>query len=204
MEMILKSWAAVVVISWLVASPAIRELPVHPELVDIAEFSPNIVVDLKYATADNFLKEPVYDTARCLVHKDLAVRLDRAQKILEKDGLGLKIYDGFRPVEVQKRMWKLVPDERYVANPFKGGSMHNRGVAADLTLVDRQGIELEMPTAFDTFSPRSHQWHQEASVQQRANRALLRTVLREVGLVPLETEWWHYQLPNARKYPVLK
>lgn len=204
MGVITKSCAAVLVICWLAGVPAGQQLAVRPELVDIAEFSPRIVVDLKYATADNFLKKPVYDSARCLVHKDLAVRLDRAQKILEKDGLGLKIYDGYRPVEVQRKMWKLIPDERYVANPWKGGSMHNRGVAADLTLVDREGEELEMPTAFDTFSPRSHQWHQESLVQQRANRALLRTVLREVGLEPLETEWWHYQLPNARDYPVLR
>lgn len=173
-------------------------------LVNIVQINPHIVVDLKYATTDNFLKEKVYNDKTCYVLEVLATKLDTAQKLLEKDGLGLKIFDGYRSVAVQQKMWAIMPDSRYVANPNKGGSNHNRGVAVDLTLVDSEGREIEMPTPFDTFSERSHQYSMTPTPQQRVNRMLLRSVMKEVGLTTVSTEWWHYQLPNAQKYPMIK
>jgi zinc D-Ala-D-Ala dipeptidase len=173
-------------------------------LVDLSNVNPNIVLDMKYAGEDNFLQRAVYADSRCFLLAPLARRLDEAQKILQQDGLGLKVYDCYRSVEVQKKMWELVPDARYVANPYEGGSKHNRGVAVDLTLVDSQGRELEMPTPFDTFSERAHLFGDEPTPRQRANRALLRMVLEKAGLVPLQTEWWHYELPEGEKYPILE
>ncbi len=173
------------------------------ELINIRDVNPGIIVDLKYATVDNFIKKKVYNDSNCYVLTILAKKLDKAQTILEKDGLGLKIFDGFRPVSVQKKMWEILPDSRFVANPDRGGSIHNRGVAVDLTLVDDQGKELDMPTPFDSFTERAYQYSKEPTPQQRANRMLLRKVMLEVGLESISTEWWHYQIPGGKQYPII-
>lgn len=173
------------------------------KLVDLQTVNPKIIIDLRYATADNFLKQAVYPDTHCYLRVELAHKLDQAQQKLEQDGLGLKIWDGFRPLAIQKKMWAIKPDTRYVANPAGGGSIHNRGAAVDLTLVDASGQELEMPTPFDSFAGRAAQFSKEPTAQQRANRMLLRQVMAEVGLDCLPTEWWHYQLPNGKQYPVV-
>lgn len=172
-------------------------------LVNLKEACPRIIIDLKYATADNFLKQKVYDDSNCYVLKILVQKLNKAQQILEQDGLGLKVFDGYRPLAVQKKMWAIMPDSRFVANPYQGGSIHNRGAAVDLTLVDSRGNELEMPTPFDSFVAKAYQFSKEPTAQQRANRMLLRKVMAEVGLDYIRTEWWHYQIPGGRQYPVL-
>lgn len=173
-------------------------------LVNLKEYSPHIIIDLKYATTDNFLKEAVYNDSNCYVLAILAKKLDQVQKILEQDGLGLKIYDGFRPLEIQEKMWTIVPDSRFVANPNTGGSIHNRGAAVDLTLVDLDGNELEMPTPFDTFSEQASQFSNEPTPEQRAHRMLLRRLMQAVGLDYIQTEWWHYQLPHGKQYPIIQ
>lgn len=173
-------------------------------LVNLKEVNPHIIIDLKYATSDNFLKQKVYDNPNCYILKILAQKLDKAQKLLEQDGLGLKVFDGYRPLAVQRKMWAIVPDSRFVADPNKGGSIHNRGAAVDLTLVDAQGVELEMPTPFDSFAGRASQYSKEPTAQERANRMLLRHVMQEVGLNYIPTEWWHYQLPDGNKYPLIE
>lgn len=172
-------------------------------LVLLKEINPHIIIDLKYATQDNFLQQKVYDDPNCYVLAQLAQKLDQAQKILEQDGLGLKVFDGFRPLSIQKKMWVIMPDSRYVADPNHGGSVHNRGGAVDLTLVDSEGHELNMPTPFDSFAERAAQFSKEPDAQQRANRMLLRRVMQQVGLEYIRTEWWHYQLPGGKQYPVL-
>ncbi|MGD9155025.1 MAG: D-alanyl-D-alanine dipeptidase [Bacillota bacterium] len=173
------------------------------KLVSLSSINPRIVIEMKYATTDNFLKQAVYTAKQCYLLEELAHKLDLAQKILEQDGLGLKVFDGYRPLNVQKKMWALKPDARFVANPYQGGSIHNRGAAVDLTLVDATGKELDMPTPFDSFELRAGQFSKEPTAQQRANRAFLRQVMRRVGLEYLKTEWWHYQLPNGKQYPLL-
>src|SRR5690554_4188873 len=173
-------------------------------LVDLHKVNPRIILDLKYATEDNFLKEKVYDVDRCYALPILAEKLSAAQEILERDGLGLKVFDCFGPVAVQKKMWALVPDSRYVANPYKEGSNHNRGVAVDLTIVDKDSNELAMPTPFDDFTERAHKYSMTPTVQERANRLLLRLVMEKVGLESINTEWWHFQLPDAKKYPLIE
>ena len=122
------------------------------DMVDIKEVNPRIMVDMKYATEENFTKKRLYDSNTCFLRKSTAIKLDAVQKELEGMNLGLKVWDCYRPLAVQRILWAILPDERYVANPQKG-SRHNRASAVDVTLVDSQGNELQMPTGFDDFSP---------------------------------------------------
>ncbi|MCJ7783893.1 MAG: M15 family metallopeptidase, partial [Desulfobacterales bacterium] len=137
------------------------------DLVDIKEVNPRIIVDIKYATEDNFTKKRLYDSNTCFLKKSTAVKLDAVQKELEGMNLGLKVWDCYRPLAVQRILWAILPDKRYVANPEKG-SRHNRASAVDATLVDSQGKELEMPTGFDDFSPRAD--HRYRDLPDRAIR----------------------------------
>ncbi len=172
------------------------------DLVDVQQVVPDIVVDLKYATPDNFTGQVLYEVPRCFLRRATAERLARVQARLRKRGLGLKIWDGYRPRSVQWKMWELVPDSRYVADPRKG-SRHNRGAAVDVTLVDSTGRELEMPTGFDDFTEKAHRDYQGGSQRARQNRDLLEAVMRSEGFVPLPTEWWHFDDPDWRSYDLL-
>jgi len=172
------------------------EVSAHPsgngvDLVDIKEVNPRIVVDMKYASEDNFTKRKLYDSNTCFLRKSTAVKLDAVQKELEEMNLGLKVWDCYRPLAVQRIFWAILPDERYVANP-ETGSRHNRASAVDLTLVDSQGKELEMPTGFDDFSPRADHGYQVLPDQVIRNRELLKGLMEKAGFIPLPEEWWHY------------
>lgn len=174
----------------------------EPVLVDIHTIAPTIQLDLRYATVNNFTNQKLYTQARCLLRPEAAAQLAKVQLDLEAKGLGLKVFDCYRPLSVQKRMWEIVPNPDYVANPQQG-SRHNRGSAVDLTLVDRKGTELPMPSNFDEFSPKSHIDYSGGSLEARQNRNLLQQVMKKHGFIPLETEWWHFDAPNWQKYPVL-
>jgi D-alanyl-D-alanine dipeptidase len=171
-------------------------------LVLVSDLDPTIVIDLKYATEDNFVGEVLYDTSLCYLRKSVAERLVRVQKRLRKNGLGLKIWDAYRPLSVQWKMWELVPDPRYVADP-RIGSRHNRGAAVDVTLVDAQGRELVMPTGFDDFSEKAHRNYMDLPDSVLQRRALLEAAMTAEGFLPLPTEWWHFDAPGWEKYPVL-
>lgn len=179
---------------------------VHSEenpLVEIKKISPNIRVDLRYTTPDNFMKEALYPAgSRCFLRKETAAKLARVQAALEARGLGLKIFDGYRPLSVQKKMWARFPVEGYVANPAKG-SNHNRGAAVDLTLVDSQGHELAMPSAYDEFSERAHRDYQGGSKAAIKNRQILQEAMEKEGFHGISTEWWHFDDVDCKKYPVL-
>ncbi len=123
-------------------------------LVDIQDINPDITLDIRYATANNFLKVKLYSVPRCLLRTSVAQKLSRVQEQLQRRGLGLKVFDCYRPLSVTRKMWEALPDPRYVANPARG-SRHNRGAAVDLTLIDARGNELEMPTDFDDFTDRA-------------------------------------------------
>lgn len=162
--------------------------------------APGVRVDLRYAKTHNFTHKQVYPaSARCYLRLDVAQRVGRVQERLWAKGLGLKLLDCYRPLRVQKRFWQLVPDERYVANPQKG-SRHNRGAAVDLTLVDREGREQEMPTAFDDFSERAHRNFMALPEGAIANRQQLQDAMVAEGFVPMPTEWWHFDAPDAKTY----
>jgi beta-N-acetylhexosaminidase/D-alanyl-D-alanine dipeptidase len=182
--------------------------PDPDELVDLADVDATISLDLRYATADNFTGVAVYPVARCRLRHAVAQRLAAVQAALRERGYGLKIWDCYRPFSVQKTFWRLVPDARYVAKPVTrggkpvAGSKHNRGAAVDLTLVDSRGTELEMPTAFDDFSPRAHRGWSGASEAARRNSGILEGAMRAEGFEPLSTEWWHFDGPRWRSYPL--
>jgi D-alanyl-D-alanine dipeptidase len=174
----------------------------NAQLVDIRSINAAIHLDLRYATANNFMHRVLYKESRCLLRAVAAKQLSQVQADLEAIGLGLKVYDCYRPLSVQKQMWKLVPDDRYVANPTYG-SRHNRGSAVDLTLVDRAGRELKMPTDFDDFTERAATTYDGASVQAKQNRQRLQEAMVKHGFIPLQTEWWHFDAASWAQFPVL-
>lgn len=170
------------------------------ELVNIESVIPGVRVELKYATTDNFTGVTVYEFRDCLLLKEAAVRLAEVQAELETRGLGLKIWDGFRPLAAQWKFWELLPDERYVSDPRKGGR-HTRGTAVDLTLVTKEGQELLMPSAFDDFSERASRAYLDAPEEAIRNRELLQTLMEKHGFVGMPTEWWHFDLVGWERYP---
>lgn len=173
------------------------------KLVDAAEVVKGLVVDLRYATSDNFLGRQVYpDGARCWLLPETAERLARAAALVEAQGFRLKMWDCYRPRSVQWEMWKLFPRPGYVADPRKG-SHHNRGAAVDVTLVTRDGEPVEMPTPFDTFTRAAHHGYAGGSEASRRHREILRQAMERAGFRKNRMEWWHYALPDARRHPVL-
>lgn len=191
--------ALVVALAAAAASPGTGTDP----LVDATREVPGLVLDLRYATPDNFLRQKVYpDGARCLLLPDTAARLRQVARRLEAKGYRLKVFDCFRPRSVQFQMWKILPKPGYVANPYKG-SNHNRGAAVDLTLVQGDGGQVEMPTGFDAFTEAAHQGYPGGTAASRAHRELLLEAMTAEGFVPNRMEWWHFDLPGAARYPVL-
>jgi D-alanyl-D-alanine dipeptidase len=170
-------------------------------LVDVTTIIPRLHLDIRYATAKNFTHQVLYAHARCLLHDAVARRLADVERELATRGLGLVVYDCYRPLAVQKKMWALVPDERYVSDPAKG-SRHNRGAAVDLALVDRRGRALPMPSAYDEFSARAHRDYAGGSDEARKNRALLDEIMTRHGFVGLPTEWWHFDAADWQSYPL--
>lgn len=170
-------------------------------LVDVLTVAPRIKLEIRYATTANFTHQKLYAHARCLLQSDVARRLADVAAELRPRGLGLRIYDCYRPLSVQRLMWSIKPDVDYVADP-KVGSRHNRGAAVDLTLVDPRGRPLPMPSDYDEFSPRAHRDFAGGSDEARNNRALLETVMARHGFVGLPTEWWHFDAAGWQSYPL--
>ena len=184
------------------APPHITPLPMEYRLIDIRSIAPDILLDMRYATTNNFLKQAVYSKARCLLRTPVARSIQQAQDALKTQGYGLKLYDCYRPLSVQKAMWKIFPDSRYVASPATG-SRHNRGAAVDVTLVDAQGRDLEMPSEFDDFSDRAHRNSPAMTDTARNHVQILTNALEAQGLTTIDSEWWHYDGPSWRHYGIL-
>lgn len=172
-------------------------------MVALRQVIPAIKYQLWYATDQNFMGRKLYPSGEeAYVRFPVAQALAKVAEDLKQQGLGMMVWDAYRPYRITKKMWKLVQDERYVANPAKG-SGHNKGIAIDLTLYELStGQELEMGTGFDNFSDTAHHGFTLLSASQLQNRALLRTTMMQHGFKPLETEWWHYSWP-ARSFSVL-
>ncbi len=191
-----------ITIVFLIFTPDLLLSQQPGDLVDITELDSTIVVELKYATADNFLKDTLYSANICLLRRVVAERLIKVHRSLRPMGLGLKIWDGYRPLSVQKKMWGKLPDPRYVANPQRG-SNHNRGAAVDVTLVDMEGNELEMPTDFDDFSQKAGSDYPYVSGPAKTNRKILQDAMRTQGFITISSEWWHFNDKDCKKYSVL-
>lgn len=162
------------------------------DFVRLKDLSPDFVYELKYATPDNFLKQAVYDCGECYLRKSTAEALVKANEAFKQLGYRIKLFDCYRPLSVQKKMWKILPGTHYVANPAKG-SKHNRGAAVDLTLVDAQGKELNMGTPFDFFGKEAHHTYTEHSKEVLENRKLLKETLNKYNFKSIYSEWWHYE-----------
>ncbi len=167
---------------------------------DIGLMDTSIIMDLKYATTDNFVGEKMYDCGRCFLRKAAAEKILMIQKELQEKGYGLKMFDCYRPRPIQWKLWEKVPDPRYVADPKKG-SMHNRGAAVDLTIVDSRGKALDMGTAYDFFGPRAHSTFTDLPENILANRQRLSSAMVRHGFQPIRTEWWHFSL-EGQNYPL--
>jgi D-alanyl-D-alanine dipeptidase len=171
------------------------------DFVDVEEFVPGLVVELRYATERNPFGRAFYTSPRALLRRGTAEKLRTAAEILAARGLRLKVWDAYRPLSVQRALWEAVPDPDFVAPPERG-SRHNRGAAVDVTLVDANGNELPMPTDFDDFSERAHALSPLPPDPERANRATLRAAMEAAGFTAITSEWWHFNDPDFEKYPL--
>jgi D-alanyl-D-alanine dipeptidase len=171
-------------------------------LVEICRARHDVEIALAYASADNVTGAPIYRHARCYLHRDAAEMLLRAGALAAAQDLRLRIFDAFRPTEAQWRLWNHNPDPVFFADPRRG-SPHSRGVAVDLTLVGRaQGQALDMGTGFDALTPLSHHGSTSVSPAAQRNRLLLLGLMTAAGWDFYSKEWWHYQLFDARRYPL--
>lgn len=172
-------------------------------LVKLDSCIPGLRRDVRYATTNNFTHTRLYGHDHIYLRLPAARALQAVQTALQAQGLGLLIYDAYRPYRVTEKMWEIVPDDRYAADPRKG-SGHNRGIAVDLTLIQLStGMPLHMPTGYDDFTEKAHYSYIPADTTVTANRKLLRTIMEQHGFTALETEWWHFYLKDGREYPVM-
>ncbi len=156
-----------------------------------------LLLDIRYATDNNFTEAQIYECARCFLRPELAAKINRIHNdIQEKYGYGLKMFDCYRPRPAQQKLWDIVPNAMYVTPPKKG-SMHNRGLAVDLTLVDKNGEELDMGTEYDFFGKEAHRTYDHPNPIVRKNRKLLKLLMETHGLTGIRTEWWHYSLKTV-------
>lgn len=174
-------------------------------LVNLKEYIPNLLFDIRYATTNNFTEKEVYISNNCYLHIDAAKKLLKAKDYAQKLGYKIKIFDAFRPQEAQHILWNHTPDDNFLANPERG-SPHSRGVAVDLTLVDTKTMkEVEMGTEFDAFTPLSyHNEVQNISPKAVSNRMILLGIMTASGFDHYMNEWWHYQLFDSKKYPLIE
>lgn len=174
------------------------------ELVELIRLEPSLKLDIRYATENNFMRRRFYDEARAFLQRPAAEAVVRVHRALSKDGLGLVIYDGYRPWNVTKAFWDGTPKKHrnFVANPKKG-SKHNRGCAVDLGLFDlRTGAILPMPSEFDEFSPRAYPTYTGGTAEERANRDRLIRAMEAEGFTVNSDEWWHFDYKDWRLYRI--
>ncbi len=193
------------------STPSVFSTTPEQNLIKIAKINPAIKTQIYYATDQNFTGQVIYTSSKCYVRKGVAQALDAVQKELAAKKLGLKIWDGYRPVVAQQKLWdvcaKQYPNEKerenYVGNPKKGGR-HTRGTAVDVTLIDLEtGKELPMPTKFDHFGPEAWRSYDKLPQEVKNNRTLLEEVMTKHGFKGLESEWWHFDFNGWEKCPVL-
>ena len=168
------------------------------KFTELTAFDPTIALDIRYATTNNFTKAQMYDCARCFLRPEAAAAILKVHKALKVKGFGgLKMFDCYRPRPYQQRLWDKVPNPDYVTPPKKG-SMHGRGLAVDLTIIDTDGKELDMGTEFDNFTERAHSDYQKLPKNVLENRQILRGALEAAGFKSIRTEWWHFSFEGTK------
>lgn len=172
-------------------------------LVPVSGESHGVELALAYAGADNFAGAPIYGRAACFLRPEAAAALARAADAAAALGLKLRVFDAFRPAEAQWVLWRHTPNPEFLADPRRG-SPHSRGAAVDLTLLDAvSGQALDMGTGFDDFTARAHHGGPGVGAAARRNRLLLLGLMTDAGWDFYRNEWWHYQLFDSRRYPLL-
>ncbi|NND09441.1 MAG: M15 family metallopeptidase [Saprospiraceae bacterium] len=157
----------------------------------------DVQLDIRYATPNNFVNEVLYPCGRCILREQVAKALESVHASLREQGFGIKVFDCYRPLPVQQKLWNKVPDARYVTPPAKG-SMHNRGAAVDLTLTDAKGNPLDMGTGYDFFGEEAYHTYTDLPEEVLQMRALLRKEMEEQGFKHIRTEWWHYSFQEQQ------
>ena len=173
-------------------------------LVELITLDKTIKLDIRYATANNFMGRQVYPEGRAFLQKPAAKGIVKVHKKLRKQGLGLVIYDGYRPWTITKLFWDSVqPEQRmFVADPTKG-SKHNRGCAVDLSIFDlKTGKDVPMPSGYDEFSERASPKYAGGTEEERRNRELLRSLMEAEGFIVNENEWWHFDYKDWEQYAI--
>jgi D-alanyl-D-alanine dipeptidase len=179
------------------------ELDSNNRMIDLEKFIPNVRLDIRYATSNNFTKTAVYDRAKALVRLPVATALLKVQKELEEKKLGLIIFDAYRPYSVTLKFWEMYKDTNFVAAPWTG-SRHNRGCAVDVSVYDNAtGKEIIMPTKYDDFSEKAHSKYSNLSDDKLSNRNMLIDLMAKHGFTVYETEWWHFDFIGYEKYDLL-
>lgn len=181
--------------------PAPLPEPEDDVLVRVIDYIPTAWEELAYASEENFTGQQIYDFYNAYLRYGTVKKLAAACGELEEQGLGILIWDGFRPVSAQAALWAVCPDPAYVSHPVTGTRAHCRGNAVDLTLVDLEtGDKLPMPTGFDDFSALGDRDYSDCDPEAAENARLLETVMEKHGFKPYRAEWWHFT--DTDSYPV--
>ena len=181
--------------------PALLPEPEDDELVRVIDYLPSVREALAYATGENFTGQQIYDFYNAYLRYGTVKKLAAACAELEQQGLGILIWDGFRPVSAQAALWDICPDPQYVSHPVTGTRAHCRGNAVDLTLIDLEtGEKLEMPTGFDDFSALADRNYGDCTDTAAENARLLESIMKKHGFKPYSAEWWHFT--DTDSYPV--
>ncbi len=172
------------------------------DFVDVSKYIPDVAIELRYATDNNVTKKVLYEDKTAYLRKATADKLKEANNQFKKLGYRIKIWDAYRPTAIQKVLWSSVSDNRYIANP-NGGSVHNRGAAVDITLVDKNGREIPMPTDFDGFSKLADKDYSDVDKEKVKNAKLLESIMVKYGFLSVYYEWWHFNDENWKSYAVV-
>ncbi len=181
------------------AALSLSQAQPQPQLVDAAEVVDGLLLDIRYATAQNFVGRPLYAKARCLLLPGVAKRLAKAQALLRAKGYALKVYDCYRPRSIQRALWEAHPVRGEVAPPGGKGSNHNRGAAVDVGLARLDGGDVAMPTEYDDFSEAAWAASERPSAEAKRHRAILQDAMRRAGFTTIKREWWHFDAPEGRE-----
>ena len=177
----------------------------HPEktLIDLEKFIPGIVLDIRYATTNNFTGEKIYNIPKAYARKPVAESLKKAQEEFKQHGVGIKVFDAYRPYAATVKFYEVYPDTTFVASPYRG-SRHNRGCAIDMTLIDlKTGKELKMPTGYDSFVKAARPTYPVTDEEVKKNRTLLIEVMSKYGFRVNSAEWWHFDFKGYQGYEVM-
>lgn len=180
--------------------PAIMAIPADKDFVKVTDYIPGVYQELMYATQENFTGQVIYDFQDAYLRYGTVKKLAGVCRDLAEMGLYIKIWDGFRPVSAQFALWEVCPDPTYVADPNVGFSSHSRGNTLDVTLVDENGVELEMPTGFDDFSAKADRDYSDCTAAAANNADILEILMEKHGFTGYAGEWWHYS--DTMSYPV--